>query len=349
MIKNKSEVYETSSEENINQTYKKKMKTSTEIIIIIVLLIVLCIVCIIGYIHIKISKINYVPIDKTNLEVNKDIYKEVSNTVTESEFNSVKSVVFFGIDTKDVYNGYSGRSDTIMILSINPQNKGISLISIPRDTYVNINGSKDKINHAYAFGSEQLAIKTINSNFGLNLTEYVTIDFVGLINVINKLGGVELNITDEEKVYINNGSATSYNMTGNKVQKLTSSGLVTLSGEQALTHSRNRTVGNDFDRANRQRTVIEALINKLSSLGVKGTMDISDSILQEVKTNIDVTKYMGILTGVFSEKDKYLKNMVSAQVPGADYSEGKMMNGVYYFTTDYTKAKADFIKYIYGN
>jgi len=293
---------------------------------------------------------NYSPIDKTDLEVNKDMYTEVADTVTKSEFENVKSVVFFGIDTTDVEGGYSGRSDTIMIASVNPKTKGISLVSIPRDTYVEIPGrGKDKINHAYAFGSEQLAIKTINSNFGLNITEYITIDFVGLIHVINKLGGVQLNINDAELAYINQYSPGSYAMTGNKVSKLTSSGLVTLSGEQALTHSRNRTVGNDFDRAGRQRMVLEALITKISLLSNDGILDISDSILSEVKTNINVTEYMGILTSIVSEKNIYLKNMTSNQVPGAEYSVGKMINGVYYFTTDYIKAKSDFVKYIYGN
>jgi polyisoprenyl-teichoic acid--peptidoglycan teichoic acid transferase len=332
-----------------DKTNKKKMKKTTKIIICILVVIVLIISCSLGYVYLKLSKVNYSAIDKTDLEVNKDIYNEVSDTISKDEFNNVKTIVFFGIDTKDVDVGF-GRSDTIMIASINPKTKAISLISIPRDTYVEIPGyGNDKINHAYAFGKEQLSIKTINSNFGLNLTEYITIDFVGLIHIINKLGGIQLNISNEEMIYINNGSPTSYAMTGNKVQKLTSSGLVTLSGEQALTHSRDRTVGNDFVRAGRQRMVLEALITKLSSLGANGIMNISDSILSEVKTNINVTDYMSILSSVVSEKNTYLKNMTSNQVPDSDYSQGKMINGTYYFTTDLLRAKADFVKYIYGN
>ena len=329
---------------------KSKMKKGKKIFLTIIIAILIIIACTLGYVYSKFSNINFEAIDKNDLEVNNDIYNDVSDNMSKDEFNDIKSIVFFGIDTTDTTGGYSGRSDTIMIASINPKTKSISLISIPRDTYVQIAGhGKDKINHAYAFGKEQLAIKTINSNFGLNITEYVTIDFVGLINVINKIGGVKLNITKDEMEYINERSFDSYNMTGNTVKKLTSSGLVTLSGEQALTHSRDRTVGNDFDRAGRQRMVLEALITKLSSLGVNGIMGASDSILKEVKTNINVPSYLGTLTNIVSEKDIYLKNMTSNQVPGADYSEGKMINGVYYFVTDYTKSKADFIKYIYGD
>ncbi|MDD2375981.1 MAG: LCP family protein [Clostridia bacterium] len=347
MAKNKTQISETSNEVN-DQIGKNRLKKSTKIVIGILIVIVFIISFVLGYVYIKLGKMNYSAIDKTDLEVNEDMYTEVADTVTKSEFENVKSVVFFGIDTKDVDGGYSGRSDTIVIASVNPKTKGISLVSIPRDTYVEIPGyGKDKINHAYAFGSEQLAIKTINSNFELNITEYITIDFVGLIHVINKLGGIQLNISEDEMKYINSGS--SYNMTGNPVQKLTTSGLVNLSGEQALTHSRNRTIGNDFTRAGRQRMVLEALITKLSSLGVNGIMNVSDSILAEVKTNINVTEYIGILTSIISEKDTYLKNMTSNQVPGAEYSGGKMIGGVYYFVTDYARSKADFIKYIYGN
>jgi LCP family protein required for cell wall assembly len=334
---------------NDQKMSKKNKKKVKKIILTIVIVILVIVACTLGYVYSKFSKINFEAIDKNDLEVNKDVYNEVSDTMSKDEFDDVKSVVFFGIDSRDTSGDFSGRSDTIVIASINPKIKSISLVSIPRDTYVEISGhGKDKINHAYAFGKEQLAIKTINSNFGLNITEYVTIDFVGLIHVINKIGGVQLDITDAEKTYINEHCSESYAMSGNKVKKLASSGKVTLTGEQALTHSRNRTVGNDFTRASRQRLVLEALITKLSSLGVNGIMSASDSILKEVKTNINVPSYLGTLTNIVSEKSTYLKNMSSQQVPGADYSAGKMINGVYYFTTDLTKAKADFVKYIYG-
>ncbi len=332
-----------------NKIKKRKTKKARKVILTLVFVMLIVIACGLGYIYSKYSNINFEALNQEDLAVNEDIYNEVSEDMTKEEFNGIKSVVFFGIDTKDTVGGYSGRSDTIMIASINPTTKSLSLVSIPRDTYVEIAGhGKDKINHAYAFGKEQLAIKTINSNFGLNITEYVTIDFVGLIRVINKIGGIQLDITNAEKEYINENSYLSYDMSKNTIKKVATSGKVTLSGEQALTHSRNRTVGNDFIRASRQRTVLEAVITKLSSLGVNGILGASDSILKEVKTNINVTSYIGTLTDIIGDKSTYLGNMVSAQVPAADYSVSKTINGVYYYTTDYTKAKADFIKYIYG-
>lgn len=292
---------------------------------------------------------DFVDINKDDLAINNEIYGEVSETLSEAEFNEVKTVVFFGVDSRDVTNGFSGRSDTIMVVSVNPKNKAISLISIPRDTYVSIpDYGKDKINHSYSYGQEQLAIKTINQNFGLNITEYVTIDFAGLINVINDVGGIELEISNEEMDYINERSWEAYNISKNKSEKLSSFGKVKLSGEQALTHSRNRTIGNDFVRASRQRKVLEALIFKISSLDVVTMFKVSDSILSEVKTNVDITKYMSLAINAMTNKDKYLDNIVLTQVPAASYSKDKTIDGIYYFSTDYTKAKADFVKYIYG-
>lgn len=334
---------------DIAKKTRKKMKKGTKIFLCVLVIGLIVIASFIGYIYYKLGKLNFEKIDKTDLGINDKGYEDVSDKMSQKEFDKVKTVALFGIDTIDSSIGYYGRSDTIMVASINPKTKAINLISIPRDTYINIPGrGMDKINHAYAYGKEQLAIKTINSNFGLNITEYVTIDFVGLINVINKIGGVNLNITSAEKNYINQTSFESYKISGNKVKKVASTGVVTLSGEQALTHSRNRTIGNDFERAGRQRKVIEAVISKLSSLGVNGIMGISDSLLKEVKTNIKVAEYFGTLSKLAVDKDKYLNNMVSSQIPAAQYSAGKTINKIYYFTTDLTKAKEDFIKKIYG-
>ncbi len=336
-------------QESTHITGRRRVKRGKKIFLAIIVIGLIFILGCIGYLYSKFAKLNFEKINKDDLEVNSDLYDELGNGLSKNEFKDVKSIVFFGVDTTDSAGGFSGRSDTIMIVSINPKNKALSLVSIPRDTYVNIPGrGMDKINHAYAFGREQLAIKTINSNFGLNITEYVTIDFVGLINVINKVGGVQLNITSGEKNYINELSHESYKMSGNSVKKVTSTGLVTLTGEQALTHSRNRTIGNDFERAGRQRTVIEALLAKISSGGTKGAMNAIDNILPEVKTNINVASYTGTLTKVMGDKDAYLKNMVSSQVPSAEYSGGKTINSIYYYVTDMVKAKQDFIKKIYG-
>lgn len=320
----------------------KKGGILLKIIIIIVVIILLIVIGIFTYAWLKLSNIQHEQIDTSDLAVNENLYDDVKTDVneslTEKEFNDVVNFVLFGSDSRDVNSMESGRSDTIIIASINPIKKGINLISIPRDTYVEVPGyGKTKINHAYAYGKEQLSLKTINSNFNLNITEYITIDFSGLINIIDEVGGIELELSTEEKSCI-----------GIKDSRLYQSGKIKLNGQEALKHSRNRTIGNDFTRAGRQRDVIEALINKIASLDLNQILALSDDFLKEVKTNINVTDYIGLLTSMLANKDEYLNNINSVQVPSTEYATGEMIGGIYYFVSDMDKARSDLYNIIYG-
>lgn len=334
---------------------KKYLKESIVVTICILLLIYLIIYLILqNIVFSKFAKMNYKDINEEAIAINGKLYNQVADIMTEEEFNSVKNIVLFGIDTQGKGDGqedpnFLGRSDTIMIVSINPKYKSLKMISIPRDTYAEIEGhGKMKINHAYAFGQEELAIKTINQNFGLNITQYATVDFVGLVHVINDIGGIELKITQAERDFINAGSQMAYEVSGNTQKKLTSYGTVTLDGEQALTHSRNRSVGDDFTRAERQREVIEAIINKMSTMSLGEIWDMLDVFLKEVTTNINVMDYVGTITDVFMNKDTYLNNIISAQVPSKDYATGQYIDEIYYFVpSDVERMKQDMIEYLY--
>lgn len=314
------------------------------------IIIIICIITvgIIIYINTLFSNMVHEDLDKSDLAVNSDLYDEVKDNVSKDEFNKVVNVALFGTDSRDVENMEAGRADTIMIASVNQSKNSIKLVSIPRDTYVEVPGyGKTKINHSYAYGKEQLTVKTINKNFGLNITDYATIDFSGLIHIINDIGGVEVEITNEEKNYINIRSKESYEISKNEYEKVTSTGLVNLSGEQALAHSRNRTVGNDFTRASRQRAVLEALLVKLSSLGVESILSLSDDFLKEVKTNINVNEYIPLLVSILINKSEYIENINSKQIPSTKYSKDQMIKGVYYFVPDLNSAKQDFYETLY--
>ena len=292
-----------------------------------------------------LGKIGFEKLNEAELGLNNELYNEVSDSVSEAEFKSIKNVALFGVD--------GGRSDTIIIASINQTDHTIKLISVPRDTYVSVQGyGKTKINHAYAYGKEQLALKTINSNFGLNISEYVTINFKGLINIINKLGGVEIEITKAEMDYINENVNESYALTKKSVKKVTSYGNVTLTGEQALTHARNRTIGNDFTREERQRDVITAVMNKVSKMSISQIWGLSDSILSEVKTNLNITECMGLVTSALGNINDYMNNIISKQIPsdeeGNGSGAGKNIDGLYYFVADLDEASQAFKNAIYG-
>lgn len=333
----------------VQQTRKKRKWKIGRIILVLVLVLLIGLGIAIGsFIAEKLANLNIQEIDTSDLAVNSDLYNAVSDTLTKNEFEDVICIALFGTDSRDTSNMSAGRSDTIIVASINTKFKTVKLISIPRDTYVEVPGhGKTKINHAYAYGQEQLAIKTINQNFGLSITEYATIDFSGLIHIINKIGGIQMNITKSEMEYINQNSEKAYSITGNTKKNLSSYGNVTLTGEQALTHSRNRTVGNDFTRAGRQREVLEAIMNKMVGLGTSKLLELSDSLLREVKTNINVANYIGQLTNIMINSNEYMNNITSLQVPSTDYTKGQMIDGVYYFVADAEQMKQDMIDNIY--
>ncbi len=343
----KPEKVEKERKNNKTITQKKKMGKGKKIAIIIISILLLFAIIFGTLVYIASStlgKVGFEKLDESQLGLNNDLYHEVSNNVSKKEFDSIKNIALFGID--------GGRSDTIMIASINQTDHTIKLISMPRDTYVKVEGhGKTKINHAYAYGKETLALKTINENFGLNISEYVTVNFKGLINIINKIGGIQLEISKAEMDYINQYVGESYAMTGKSTKTLSSYGKVTLTGEQALTHARNRTVGNDFTREERQREVITAVMDKVSKMGISKIMGLSDSILSEVKTNLNVTECIGILTNALGSSSEYMSNITSKQIPseeaGNGSGKGQMISGVYYFVCDLDEASKSLKNIIY--
>jgi len=316
----------------------------------IIILIIVIIAIAIFAVTSTLSNIMKSDINKDDLAVNDSLYDELTEYgITKKEFDSIINIAFFGSDSRDLTDMNAGRADTIMVISINPTKKSIKMISIPRDTYVSVPGyGKTKINHAYAYGQEQLTIKTINSNFGLNITEYVTINFEGLINVINAVGGIDINISKEERDVLNQYLRDSYKIAGKEYVPMTSYGDVHLNGEQALAHCRDRYVGSDFKRAERQREVLTKVMEKVSQKSFGEMMDLVDIFLQQVRTNINVSEYLGLGASAFTNMNDYMNNIISAQVPSTDYGRGEYINEVYYFVADMDKCKSDMYEYIYN-
>lgn len=306
------------------------------VLAIIVLLILIGFGAAYIYIKSKLNLINYKELDMSDLGIEVD-----TSTIPQVNFENITKFVIFGSDSRDVNNSYAGRSDTIIIVVVNNIDKSINLISIPRDTYVDVPGyGMTKINHAYAYGQEQLSIKTINSNFGLDLTQYATIDFSGLIESIDLVGGVEITLDQDEVNYINQRLGAD--------EKIAGPGKVTLNGKQALIHSRNRTIGNDFTRAYRQRQVLISLLNKLSEKSVTEILDLSDKLLVNITTNMDIKMYKDMFKKLAQYRKDYLNNISSVQIPSTEYGYDQMIDGIYYFGYDMDRAKQDFRKYYFG-
>lgn len=336
---------------------KKKMSKWLKVVLILLLVIVLLGIVLAGkFVGDKLARINFQDLDESDLGLNDDLYSEIEG-LTQKEYEQVMNIVLLGSDSRDMSDQYSGSSDAIMIISINPKYKSIKLISIPRDTAANIDGfdKRYKINAAFATGREQLALKTINSNFDLNLKEYVTINISSMYNIINELGGIELNITKDEMYWINEYIDMFYDFSGDKVQKVTKYGKVTLTGEQVAAHVKERKAGTsnatnehgDYGRTRRQRDVITAVLNKIASKDLNEINKIIDRVLEQVTTNVNVGKYTAKLPDFFANRNEYLNNITSVMLPSLEYSKEIYEKGAYLYVTDNEKAKKDFIKYMY--
>ena len=177
------------------------------------------------------NKMEKVEIDKDNIGITEEVEEKLS------KYNdSIINIALFGVDAVD---GGVGRSDSIMIATLDTVNKKLKLTSIMRDSYVAIDGhGNDKINHAYAFGGPQLAIKTLNENFDLNIEDFASVNFETLPKIIDKIGGIELDIDADELKYINGYISNLNNINGTSEPEIESTGLQHVSGTQALAFCR---------------------------------------------------------------------------------------------------------------
>lgn len=278
---------------------KKHSKLKVFFIIIAVILILLLIGVGIGYsfINSKLNKINYDKINENTIEVTEGVTENLSG---------YRNIVLFGIDDAD---GYTGRSDCIIIFSINEQTKKVKMTSIYRDTYVEVpNHGYTKINHAYAYGGAALSMGTINRNLDLNIKEYVTINFQVVKDLVNEVGGVKINVTSAE---------------ASKIPGITKAGTYNLTGEQALAYGRIRKIDTDYQRTERMRTVIDTVFSKIKKMSVAEMNKIADKILPELHTNITKSEITEVMTDVASYS-------IGESIGWPYKVNGKMINKVWY-------------------
>lgn len=276
------------------------------------------------YIHNILSKANKVEMKKEDLGI-----KEEINTKLSTEYGDIQNIALFGIDQLE---GQIGRSDAIMIATIDRNNKKVKISSIMRDSYVYIPGKKeDKINHAYAFGGPSLAIRTLNENFDLNIKDFLAVNFSTLPKIIDKVGGIDINVDDEEIVHLAHCGVKGI-------------GMRHLNGEQALAYSRIRyATGGDYRRTERQREVIEELFEKLVNKPITDYPTLLNDFMPMIKTSLEPHQILSIATDI----TKTGGSIEQHRFPKDNHAKGEMINDVYYLTFDKDATKQELYKWIF--
>ena len=203
--------------------------------------------------------------------------------------DGVVNVLLIGNDSRE--NGEDGRSDAMILLSVSTKTKKIYMTSLLRDMYVDIPGHDgNRLNAAYSFGGAELLMETIEQNLDITVNRYVLVNFEAFANLVDAVGGIELELSSEEIEYVN-GYLVEYNILTDRPQGTDNmdtsvSGLVHLNGPQALAYSRNRYLGTDFGRTDRQRKVLTAVIKKLPSALVSNPGGLIDGLMPNLTTNL---------------------------------------------------------------
>ncbi|NLJ40081.1 MAG: LCP family protein [Clostridiales bacterium] len=260
----------------------------------------------------------------------------ISEEAPSEKETGVINILLLGSDRRNQKE--HGRSDAIMIASLDTKNGQLKLSSIMRDLYVSIPGRQDnRINAAFSFGGPKLALQTINQNLNLNLTRYVTVDFFGLEGIINAIDGVEIDIKKKEVNHFNKvlDELNKLDKSGRKSPHLTEPGLQTLDGKQAVAYSRIRKVGDgDSERTERQRKVMIQIFSKMKSISPLKLPDLVAAMVPYVNTNISTTDMISLGASVLGIKDR---NIYQYRVPAKDTYKGQTIRGMAVYVADMEK------------
>lgn len=307
--------------------HSSKGKKPKKKIIIITLVVISVILLGIGgsylYVRNKIYSATKTPEPETKPQV-----EETKEEPKYEEVKGITNILLIGTDARNLDE--SARSDSMMIATIDSNNKKIRLTSIMRDTYVSIKGHESqKINGAFAYGGPELLMDTIQRNFNIKLDKYVIINFWGFENVINAVGGLDVDVKNYEISEINKFIGEVDDV---KSPPLQNSGLQHLDGQQTLSYARIRQVGNGvYERDSRQRKVISLLLDKLKETSVFQYPNVMSKLLPCVKTNIEPATMLNYAYTV--SKFKPLE-VTQLQMPMTELSDGGIYKGAWVFLMD---------------
>ena len=273
---------------------KKAKKKRSRILLFILEIFVLLIMVVVLYSVLKIEKVGKVNLPAEEIVINPEVEQK-----EETVLKGYRNVALFGVDSTSGALTKNTRSDTIMIASVNLDTGDCKLVSVYRDTYLNLsNDSYNKCNAAYAKGGPMQAINMLNMNLDMNITDFVTVGFAGLSDTIDALGGFMIDVDDAELLHINNYQKTMAKDLKRDYTPVNSTGYQLLDGLQATAYCRIRyTAGDDFKRAERQREVLMAVVDKAKSASPASLTSAVNAIFDndEIYTSLDISEILELL------------------------------------------------------
>ncbi len=279
-----------------DESNKKKLKKK----IIILGVVFLFLVFVVWRVFSFFSKYQYQEIDRSDIGINEEMFK--------SELNSIINIALLGVDKNNI-------SDAILVVSINPTKEPptIKMISIARDTLVEVYPKNKrtyytKINEAYGNGGEVTTLRTLNKNFNLNVRNFISIEMAGFATIVDKLGGIDLEITKEERDQINGIINTTKELKSISKEMVPAAGKVHLNGPQAVAFARARKVptkdgvNDDFGRGDRQKEVLTKIFEKVLSTPKSKIFSLIEPCLKYLKTSFKLTEIIKICRDFMGRK-----------------------------------------------
>lgn len=284
-------------------------------LITIIGLLGITLACMVGYFFVQLTRMQDVTDNSAEVQqlVQNDAEYEqdkpsVAPVLTpQSDSQTSFNVILYGIDTRDADTFENSLSDTIMLLNLDTEKKTVKLVSFMRDTLVSIPGhGKNKLNTCYRFGGHALASEVLKSHYGIDVDWYAVVNFWSFADLVDILGGVDIDVKEEELSAMQDNLEEIYNL--DKSEPLEhapkKAGISHLNGKQAVAYARIRHVGQaDFERTSRQRVVMTAIINEISRSNLAEVLQMMEVGSKYVRTNISKADMVRVATVFLQLKD----------------------------------------------
>ncbi|MBR3127612.1 MAG: LCP family protein [Solobacterium sp.] len=327
---------------NAKRRKKRKLKKGAKLLSVLLVFLLVLLSAAVG-VHLYLGTIlNRMNKTETMSASTANIVEEVQQKTANTH---VFNFLLFGADRNSIEEfSAMERADATKIVSLDMRNKTVKIASLQRDTMVWIPDpvtDYSKLNHAYWWGGPDLAVRTVNMNFDMNITKYVTFSMAGVEAIVDEIGGVDIYLTRAESTYFQDGMIKNTNYV---------EGTFHLNGKEALAYARLREIDNDYNRMNRQTNLIRTIITKLSGSSVSEILSVINAVMPYIETNFTNFEIERWLTRILSYD---LRNIETQDVPMDD---GKAIrasieyNGYSpcYVLRDYEKVIQDLYAFLYG-